>query len=310
MAARKAPPPLSLGVYLPPPPAQPAAQDPADEEYQRAVRRVGHAVALQRLATVGDPAAATAVTPQPTSVQDVIALEREARESTKDARQAAQETAEQERLRRQEAEQRANGAYEAGQAEAENRWGAVVEMQQGFHATVMGMFEKLSTQQIAAAQSEAARVAERMEASNKEIVARLAGEIEKRDNTIIQQQQQIEALKAKKSWGEVVAEQIEQGNLGHPAVKAMIPQLAAPAAPQGKSPQDQLNEGMVPIVLEDERERRRIEREKAEAEKRKAEATAQTITQLAPLARSFLTAPPSPQGRPPLQALLGPEQPQ
>lgn len=307
MPGRKPVPPLGLGIYLPPPPSAAAVEDPIDEELRKAIRRAGGAAALARIAGGADPAAVVQHVPQPTSVQDVIALEREARETTKDARQAAMETAEAERERRVEAEQRAAGSYEAGQQEAENRWAAIVEMQNGFHGTVMGMFEKLSAQQVAAAQSDAARIAAEMKASNDATVAAMKAEIDKRDGIIATQQQHIEALKGRKTIEEVAAERLAAGDLSHPAVRAFLPQQ--PPAPQGESTQEQLNKGMVPIILEDEAEKRRLQREVQASEVRRNDQIGQAVAQAAPLLRSVFGGVPAPQGRPPLQAMLPGEVP-
>lgn len=302
MPNKRTVPPLSLGgVYLPPPPAiQPVAVDPLDEEFRTAIRRAGAAAALQRLASVNDPSVAPP--PQPTSVPEVIQLNREARDAAGETARLAKETAEAERVRRQEAEQRAAGAYDAGAAEADDRWRFFTEINEKNHGLVLDLVKGIGGAQVAAAQTEAARIASEMKANAEAVISRLSTEITKRDEKINELQQQNETLKQRKTWSEVVAEKLEAGDLSHPAVRAMLP--AQPAtAPQGKTPQERLDDEMVPIIAEDEREQRRLKREALEEEKKKNRAFGEAAMQLVPLARSLVGGVPEPQGRPPLGGL-------
>ncbi len=302
MAPRKSVAPLGLGVYLPPPPAAAVTEDPIDEELRKAIRRTSGVAALAKIAGGADPAAVAQHLPQPTSIQDVLALDDHALKASGQIAEAARQQAQDEKDRADRAEGRAATSYEAGQADSDSRWSFMTEVLEKNHSLVLEVVKVAGEARVQAAQSDAARIAAEMKASNDAVVAAMKAEVDKRDAIINGQQQQIEALKGRKTIEEVAAERLAAGDLTHPAVRAFLPQTVP--VPQGESTQDQLNKGMVPIILEDEQEKRRLAREVQASEVRRNDQIGQAVAQAAPLLRSVLGGVPTPQGRPPLQAVL------
>lgn len=108
----------------------PQTQDNFETEMARAVRlaTMERQARLAGVALPGAGADQSQAMPQPATVNDTIALSREAREAAAEQARQAREIAQEERDRRLEAEESASGAFQAGKAQAEGVATMMLEM--------------------------------------------------------------------------------------------------------------------------------------------------------------------------------------
>jgi len=101
--------------------------------------------------------------PAPATVQDTIALSREAREAAKETAELARRQAEEERERRREAEERAEQAYQVGQQAAEERWSTVLAMFKELNQTVLALTKERYESEIRSKESQFSEALKRLE---------------------------------------------------------------------------------------------------------------------------------------------------
>ena len=213
------------------------AVDAEIADWVRKRKQVDIAYQLER-GPAGGQSMPAAPMPQPVTVQDQIALSQEARQASSDVAAAYKGAAESERDRRVEAEQRAANAYEAGQQEAEGRWSTIVQMQESNHQFVLELLGRAKDAQVAAAQSEAARIAERTESLVKQTLETMKIEVSKRDEKISQLEQERQNLLQRETWDQALA-RVALGQA--PEKLELLRRLVGPAGDASLTPEQEAN---------------------------------------------------------------------
>lgn len=156
---------------------------------------------------------APAPIPQPATVQDTIALSREAREAAKETAELARQQAEEERQRRQEAEERAATAYEAGKQEAQTVFSTMLQMVQTFAQTAQENVRSAYEAQLALKEEMHKAQLQAVQAQIESLKELFKMQIEQKDQKINELTNKLNAISGRKSWEEWLAEQIASGNL-------------------------------------------------------------------------------------------------
>ncbi len=180
--------PPSVGFrYAPPPPAprEHAGTDGVSVEVARWVRQ-RRELDMVRQMEGGSAASASGVPgavggppqvmPGPASITEAVNAASGISQIHREAAQTALEQAEQERLRRQEAEESVGSAAEAARKDEANRWQAITDMTNTLRAEITSIREESHQAQLAAKESEAARIAAQMKADADRITAALTAE--------------------------------------------------------------------------------------------------------------------------------------
>lgn len=200
--------------------------------------------------------------PQPATVQDTIALSKEAREAAAAQSRIALETAEQEHKRRVEAEEEAQQAYGAGASSEAEKWGVLLGIVQENNKAIIEMMRTNHTSQVEAIQAQSKEILERLE-------ERFNTTISFKDQEVQRHQEAAKFLKAEldkqKSSYEQIMEAIYKNDPNHPAV-AFYQKFHAP-----RSGEKSHDERWKDFLLEEEMEKARRSRAKADKEESRAD---------------------------------------
>ena len=231
--------------------------------------------------------------PQTTTVQDLLNINKEVREANKDIADAAKAQAEEERGRRQEWEERAGSAFEAGRQEAGQ-----------LHVAQMEMFKTFATSQLEALKTayegqaklrqdyeerlrktEMESLTQRLDA----IEERARAELTHKDEEIAGLQKRLSAATQKKSLEETVAEHLVTGNL--PALRAQLgPFLGTPEAPRDEDPELMYQKNLAPGLAEVHVQQAREASEDARAQKQAVVRLLDTATNTVAGLKTYLPA--------------------
>jgi len=192
-------------------PAATAPVDPFDAALVNLVRTQEKLVKARAMGLIADNGQGTSpqqpVPPAATLTEAVHAAAAVA-EIHKGAAETARSLADLERERRKEAEERASGAFEAGQEEAESRWSTVLQIVQENNRTVLELIKDKHAAEVAAERSRAEQIAERMEQSNKQAVEVLTKEIARRDEEISRLRQENSQLSQRETFDQALTRAI------------------------------------------------------------------------------------------------------
>lgn len=151
---------------------------------------------------------APAGVPQVATVQDQIALSKEAREAARDVAELARQQADEERERRQEAEERAGSAFQSGQQEAESRWSAVLGIVQETNKTVLQLIQDKHATELKALQEAHAEVLKRIDEKLNAALAAKDVEVARHRERAEQLEQQVKALSERETFDQVLAKAV------------------------------------------------------------------------------------------------------
>lgn len=197
------------------------AQDPVDKALVDAAHRISNAVAFKFLAQTGQAdGGAPAVVP--TTIQDQIALSREAREAANSAVELAKDSRDEERERRREAEDRAKTSFQDGYNKASNESKTVLEMFQAFTDQSHALLKESYQAQIDSTEKTHNATIEAINAKLDAALALRDHEIEQKERIIERQNSQLQELRNKRSWQEEMTEALISGDRNHPLVRAYI----------------------------------------------------------------------------------------
>lgn len=227
--------------------------------------------------------AAPAAMPAPATVQDTIALSREAREAAKETAELARRQAEEERDRRREAEERAEQAYQAGQQEAEGRWSTVLEMFKQLNQTVLTLTKERYETEIRSKESQFTESLKRLE-------ERMDLLLKSKDEEIQRLRQQAQQAAGKRDIREWLVDTLLNPD-ADPRERDMAHRLVgvqqSPPDLAYVDPDKAVMAKLVDPLVEHNAEQMRIQRErqkrKAEVEERREEASIELRKKLAEL---------------------------
>ncbi|MHB1870850.1 MAG: hypothetical protein ACYCT1_08350 [Steroidobacteraceae bacterium] len=227
-------------------------------------QRQGRALSVQdilrqKVDQVGDAATLAALEggvaptgPQPVSVQDALAVSRETRVAATELAAAATARADEADKRRKAAETQAATERAAGVAEADTRWTMMQTMLQPLQEELRDLRQERHQAELDARESEAAKIAADMRASNDAIVARLNSEIDQLKTKNKDLEEQVTVLSKRRTANDELldllgSEDPRQHRLAR-AVLSVVPQQG-PATPAEEDPQTQLErEAIKPLV--------------------------------------------------------------
>ena len=237
----------------------------------------------QKIDEVGDAAALAAMEhggglpgPQPHSVQDIATVSRAVVDSAKAGVDmlttqvdSARADAEVERARRMDAEDSTGAAIAAVRAEERTAADKALEMVREVTNLRLSMTEELASLRVSVAQSEAAKIAAEMKASNDATVARLTGQIEQLQTENQALKGQVGELSRKKSAAEELGEAFLSGKFDdHPVVQTVRRLTPQPTGPVEEDPQTQLYRQAIPSVVDRlDKENSKIDRAEARADR-------------------------------------------
>jgi hypothetical protein len=184
------------------------AGDPADVEIADWIRKRKQVDIARQLENPSVPGQVPAAQPPVVTVQDQIALSKEAREASHDIAQAHREAAEAERSRRQEAEKRAADAYEAGQAEAENRAAVHLELFKEFASTTQAMLKESYEARLQAKDETHRAILERIDEKLNAALAAKEVEVARHRERAEELERQVRALSERETFDQVLAKAI------------------------------------------------------------------------------------------------------
>ncbi len=244
------------------------ATDPVAAEVARVARLRGNIATLRDLERLNEPAGGgqpAVSVPQPATVADTISLSQEARAAANDIAQNARETAAEERERRIEAEERAGGAFQAGQAESNNVWAKFTEITQGYQATILTLVREGHQAQVEALQQ---RQTDVLNSISQQVTAALAAKdaiITAREDSIKTLSGQVQTLSQRKTVEQAMADAMLSDDPANDPLVKRVRRLVG----DGKSI-DEINAQLMEdqANLHIERERAALDREKAEGQRK------------------------------------------
>lgn len=237
--------------------------DPVESELVKAARRISAVTAIRRLADGEEPASP----PQPASIQDVIALNREAREASREQAEVAKEIAEEERRRREEAEERAESAFEAGQGQATSMYQTVLQMVQAQQATILNLMKDYHQAQLQQKDEEMKRILGEINAKVEAAIAAKDAEVRKLSE---ENQQLRQTLSQKKSLEDTLLEELKAGKRDG-LLAALLGLNQQPQVPQDEDPNKAFQKALIPHAVEAVGLQMRKQAESLGAEERRKE---------------------------------------
>lgn len=208
---------------------------PADELEQELIRAARRVSLSRSVMALGGEQSAAGSLPQPATVQDTIALSREAREAAREQAESARELAKQEEARRKEAEAKAGGAYAAGEADATERHSITLELFKDFASESREMLQQTYEARLQAQNETHAAVLKGIDAKLDAALAAKDAEIAREKERREQAEAQAARLAGRKTASEELGEALLAGKLKeHPIIQlaqGLVPQTGAASDP-------------------------------------------------------------------------------
>lgn len=255
-------------IDFPTPPAVPGARtDPIRAEVARTLRAKREAWETQNALRMvdGEPAAPGVAIPAAGSLTEAVAAAAGVANLHRGAADTALALADQERDRRVEAEERAGGAFQAGQQEANSVWSKFAEITQGYQGTILALVQEGHKAQVEALQQRQADVLAQINENIKAALAAKDTVIAAKDEKITALTGQVQTLSQRQTVEQALAEAITSGDpRSHPAVKRVMSLFGERAGKTREDLEIQFLEDQANDHIEERREAREAARQERE----------------------------------------------